>query len=508
MNEKGSIKDRLKLWWLIILEKRRKQKEAEQKEREQIIAFQKKNGIRVYSRKEAFFLTFLGLFFGIFEPKNKLGYNHPKTIKHCKQDLKELQNLSENLDRMDKKIDTAHTLNQIQLYNEILEQDEKGIQEKRKKYETIPKNEKALPSVVKAVVGVTDVLSEVEEHHNKVSKKASQKGNQLLKKHNEEIIKNATLIKESKPKTINASTTKKQEMTMQIFAPDLAEEKRVVTTKKGVFLPKKDNIQVQTVLGKIKVQELIQKIEKTDDPILLQKYLDRLEQTKPDTKNMDIRSSAQTLALSKIEEQTRKNKMIKRTEEDLSEILLMEVFILNHIKKQKKELKKFKKKILQLQDSQKQIGFIGGIKNFLNKTIKIAFSLFPLAIFKNKRIGLLTSAILVNNNIRNMRNAIGEVHLPYIEYQNVANKIRKSKSEAEHTRLICEDSLRQVSELKKEFLAVTNCQHTPEIDALLKEMNQLEKMIESRTREIKKVSKNLEKVEKQNKPKIKKLEFM
>lgn len=522
MSEKGSIKDRLKAWWIVLLERKRKKKEREKKEKERMIAWQKKHGVRIYSKPEVFVLTCVGLLTGLFggsRIKDKVEYKNPKkTIFTCKQDKKELENILSNIKKIEKDINQTRFLKQTDTYNQTIQEQRKKIKQIQKKYEDFTSEKKALPSVVVAVTDVISFSNQVEKENGKIEQEIRQIQKKLQKQKENTILKKSVLVKEKESKQIfvrqPVKPKTKAELTVQIFAKDLEKDPLVETITKspfskkvtGVTLPKKENPKVKQILENHKFETLKEKIKQTEDPILLKQYIEKVKVMNQKGYSSFRCELLEGVALSKIEELDTKSKFCKRTEDDLAEIVLMEALILNNIKKQKKELKKFRKKIASLQVSQKSKGFMGGLQFFMNRTIKVVFSLFPLAMFKNKKIGLLTSAVLVNNNIRNMRNAIGKVNLPYIEYQNIASTIRKSEKETEHTKLVCEDSLRQVSELKKEFLEAMGYQNSPEIESLLKEMNQLEKMIESRTQELQKVSEDLKVAKTQNKHKIKKLE--
>lgn len=241
---------------------------------------------------------------------------------------------------------------------------------------------------------------------------------------------------------------------------------------------------VKTVLASTVIAEVIQKVEEKEEP--------KKQKEKPEKKKEEKKKEVQ--------------KQTKRTEEDLNEILLMETLIYNKIKEQKREIKHFKEKLNSLQQIEKKPYFLRKIMQYVNHAIRLTFSLFPFAIFKNKKIGFLTSAIMVNNNIRSMRNAVGNNQVPYIEFNKIANKIKKSEEELEHAKYICYDSLDQIIHLKNEFLSEMNYETSPEIEAVLKQMNTLESMIISRTKELGKTNEQLWQVKVSSKQKIKKME--
>jgi hypothetical protein len=200
-----------------------------------------------------------------------------------------------------------------------------------------------------------------------------------------------------------------------------------------------------------------------------------------------------------------KKNAVKKTEDELAEIFLMEVFIYNKLKTQKKEVEKFKEKINSLSGPKKRGNFLRGISVFVNRSIKLAFSLFPLYLFKNKTLGFLTSTVLVNNSIRGMRNMMNEKEIPFIEHKIITEKIKQGEEAVERSYDICYDSLEQIDRLKEDFMLEVGYENSEEISNVMSQMNQLENMVKSRINELVKTNEHLKTMEKN--VKVKRLEI-
>lgn len=88
------------------------------------------------------------------------------------------------------------------------------------------------------------------------------------------------------------------------------------------------------------------------------------------------------------------------------------------------------------------------LKTLANQTTRIGLSFFPMSLFKNKVIGALTSAVLLNNTIRSMRRGLHS-EVDYIRLSKedyITNDSMTTKTEA--VRL---DVLNQISLLKSEI---------------------------------------------------------
>lgn len=304
--------------------------------------------------------------------------------------------------------------------------------------------------------------------------------------------------------------------------------KEKIAEKKGAI---KEDVTLDKIeeLSKIELNEeeknnyLLDNLTK-EESLIVASILNEINKKEKDTnkkednlKNQNNKKQEEQNNISQIKQEEKndekqKNKDVKkinkgfRTEEDLAEIRLMETLIYNNLKKQKKEIEKYKKRIEQLDFIHKKRSFFDHILFSIRNISRLVFSLFPLSVFKNKKLGILTSAIFVNNSIRNMRNSVRNIEIPYIEYNKIANLLRKEEKETESAIMICYDSLDQIEEFKKEFLLEVSFEDSKEALEILNSVNKLEKMVEARAKELDKAYNNIQNVKEKGKQKIKKLE--
>lgn len=541
-----------KLKWKIeeFIKKRKNEKEKKKKELEEIRLWQRTHGVRSYSKPQVFLFTILGLFVGVFETKanskNKepvLNMKNPKAVSVMQEDEKKITEIVLRVQVIEEEIEKEKEVSKIISYQEELKEKKKKIKEVKEKYPEIEYNSKTIPAVLKEAVIAQSLIKKAIQKTNEVIERASQRGREIVveeKKKEEEKLQKLKIEKKENDLKVQKATktmveweedsaTKKEEGKRKskvtneesldhtqilsvagvISASTLVASAVIVKKEETKILGKKEKKEVNQKLVKIQLEKIEEKIKETKDPILLEECTRKLQEIKEKEEEKEIKEKCEELQkLAEIKKEELKPKKAVRTENDLAEILYMEALIHNHIRNQKKEIRKFQKRISKLEPIQKRVGFLGGIKSFLSKSIQLTFSLFPIALFKNKKLGLLTSAVLVNNSIRSMRNAMNRVQIPYVEYEKIAETIRESKLETEKTQMLCYDSLEQISYLKADFLREVGYDMSPDVAEILKEMDQLEKMIESRTKELEKVNGVLVMASQKSKQKIKRMEDM
>ncbi len=479
MNKKGYIqKLRMKLLTFFCLKKR--EKEEKKKREEAIRVWQRENYGKYYSKSKVFFLSIFGFLVSAFESKNtkkeEICLDRIQTTKTLRKDSILFKKIEEEV-KEEKKVK-----NEKQKPAVLVVKKEKLKQKKGEVVETLQKYKKVDISSFHKCISLNVVLFE----ENKTI------GKKIVKQIDEEVEKIDNVIDTQKKNLQNVSLVKD-------------EEKKQVTSLKGDSSVAK----VDTVLAKVELEQIEKRLEEDKSFTTLSSLLVVLDKMEQKEKNKEVQKRIlddKKVILEKIEKEEKKKKKITRSENDLAEIVLMETLIYNQIKKQKREIEKIRKRVDTLDVVEKKKGFLGTLMQFLRKSIKLAFSLFPFAIFKNKKIGLLTSSILVNNNIRSMRSAVSKKEIPYIEFEKVASRLRKSEEEVEQAKLVCFDSLDQIMYLKNEFLYEFGYETSSEIEAILKEMNQLENMIKSRTKELENTKEEIVKVKQGAKQKVKKLE--
>lgn len=524
--------EKLKIKINDFIQKRKREKEKKKKEKEELILWQCTHGVKSYSKPQVVFFTFLGLFVGLFEKKadtqkEVLNLKNPKVISIVEEDEKKVEKIVVEIQVLEEKIEKEKEVQKIVVYKEELLEKKRKLEDINEKYPEISTISKAIPAVLTQTILTTKRTKKALEKTEQVLQKAIEKEKKILiqeKKEEEKKLQKVQVQKQSKVGTVTKVIKETRKIPKEIFKEEKEEvsldQTQILTAltlpailiqkEEKKVLGKKEKKEVNQTLDKIKIDEIENKIKETDDPILLQECIEALEKLKEskieDKKSKERCEELEKKAQARKEELTKKKRV--RSEEDLAEILYMETLIHNHLKKQKRELRRFHKQINRLEPVYKKLGFLSGIKRFLSHTIRFTFSLFPVAFFKNKKLGLLTSAVLVNNSIRSMRNSMNRVQIPYVEYEKIAETIRKSKVETEKAQMLCYDSLDQIAYLKEDFLREVGYEMSSEVEDILKEMDQLEKMIESRTKELEKMNGTLSYAREKSKQKIKKMESM
>ena len=97
--------------------------------------------------------------------------------------------------------------------------------------------------------------------------------------------------------------------------------------------------------------------------------------------------------------------------------------------------------------------FYSGIVNFLNNTVTLSNTMFPIVLFKNQLVGFLTSSILINNRIRTMRKVITSKNknLSYIEYRDIIKKLDTKIGCLTNIQTVLGDTLKQIEKLEYEI---------------------------------------------------------
>lgn len=471
---------RLKRKIQALLEARRREKEEKKKKAEAIRIWCMQNPGTYLKRTKIICLNILCFFSSLWKSadikQEKIHIDSVKTTKKLRIEYHELKKIEKEVKEDEpKSLETQKPSVLIQK-KETWKQKKEKVAKKKKEYEEVDTTfiKKSIPENVV-------LLSE--------NKKLSQN---IITKIDNKIKKIDSILENKKRNMENVSLKKEKK------------EKKIIE-KKG----SKPYVKADTVVTNVKLDVMEKMVEKdmcTKELTSLLVTLEKINKKGAEAEAQERIFKNQKIVLEKLrKEEKRKNKKA-RTEDDLAEIVFMETMIYNQIKKQKKEIEKIRKKISALHIVEKKKGLFSILSSFLRRSMKLAFSLFPLAIFKNKKMGLLTSSILVNNSIRSMRTAISKKEIPYIEFEKVASLLRKSEEELEETKLVCFDSLDQIAYLRNEFLQEFGYESSAEIDAILKEMNQLENMIKSRTKELAHTKEEIVKVKKGANQKIKKLE--
>lgn len=211
------------------------------------------------------------------------------------------------------------------------------------------------------------------------------------------------------------------------------------------------------------------------------------------------------IELSKIKKEI-KNKVLEDLEIN-KELECIKAVIEENLEEQKKDIDKLKDEFNKAGIKEKRPTLVKGIHNFLSKTMNIGLSLLPFTICKNKIIGILGSAVILNNRLRSMRKIIRKDNnnINFITYKNIANEINNRKSCVDKTKEMLEDSLHQLQNLKQEFIMefYYDMDRYSETENIMTEIASIEYQITSKTLELEEMRQTLGDVEIQNKQKIK-----
>lgn len=163
------------------------------------------------------------------------------------------------------------------------------------------------------------------------------------------------------------------------------------------------------------------------------------------------------------------------------------------VDKMNKEVNKVTKEI-------SEVVRVTGYMNVLKSCLKVATGILTLPFNGVNLFNITLGSALVNKGLHGLRKGLvtkKEVKVNY-NYEDLTEKIKKTKDKAKLTELLIVDSLNQISYMKQEVSYLNN----EALDMLMK----LESSLEKKLNEIKSIDKKLDKQDKQNKIKIKKVE--
>lgn len=151
------------------------------------------------------------------------------------------------------------------------------------------------------------------------------------------------------------------------------------------------------------------------------------------------------------EEEKKKKEKEKKVQEEfnLSELNNVNKFLKIEIKKQQLQISKLQLELAKTEKKLRKPSLLNNIKKMLNSALKVCLSLIPIFPFKNKLLGGLTNAYLLNNSIRGIRNAVNDEK---IEYALLLNSINNQKDCIFNTRLVYEDAITQIEFLKYDLI--------------------------------------------------------
>ena len=194
------------------------------------------------------------------------------------------------------------------------------------------------------------------------------------------------------------------------------------------------------------------------------------------------------------------------SKEEMLDYVMMSKMIDENIKKNKEKVESLKKEMQAIEPMLQKQKFLGKLKILANGFTKSMLSLLPIKLFKNKTIGILTSSVLINNSIRSMRNTMRreEYYLEYLNYERVNNKITSTISDMDKIYYICEDSLEQISNFRRELLS--KYEMNEDLDIILNEISSIEINVMKKMNSLENAKQNISKTGEEVKQKILKKE--
>lgn len=176
----------------------------------------------------------------------------------------------------------------------------------------------------------------------------------------------------------------------------------------------------------------------------------------------------------------------EKTKEKIDENLKQDLISFNKIIS--KEVLISRKKVIELRKNVRSRKSLLGRLTFFSKTaISFCVSLSPLFFFRNKTMGTLTSAILLNNSIRNMRMASGVNGLSYYDHISINQMIKEHNDIEIKTAECFNDAYEQIKNFRNELdLNFYDFRHTNEYKEIVMDIENIEKYIKEKQKQYKK----------------------
>lgn len=514
-NQKGSLKDRLRSWSLFLIYKRKykvKQKEEKKKQKQQKKQVQILASGKYYSKPKVFGLTILGLFFGLFESKEK----------------KQVKSLENRINQLEQQIENNYLNNEIIKKIENIEQDILIVKKANNKI-IISKYEQKLDKI-KSKVKNTQILeqkkqstiskpeqAEKEAIRNKTIKKTQilqdkylplleiKIFNQDLKKYNkqlkdinlkinqtqyyDELYEYEFLINQVKLKL--SELLNRYENLQQI--PGFKELSDMIKAKDiDEFDLIKDNKKIKETISWC--ENTLFNIEKKKQEILSTKKV--VSNTQKDEKK-DIQKK----------EESKKKKPVEKEKNKLSQLILADKIIYDNIVKEKRKIAKFNHQVALMNRNQRKLNIFYYTKNLVSSILNLSFSIFPISLFKNKILGGLVSGVMINNSLRSVRKILKpDIELSYI-YANLEKEIISTSNYLNKMASVCDDSLKQIEDIRNTLYITygNDIKYSNSLISYLDDLSKIESKLKYEQITLYGMNEDLNKVRKNNKQKIKQI---
>lgn len=392
-----------------------------------IFAFFKKlftGKYQVMKKIKIAFFSFIGLF-----SKNKININDKNYKTKVKNDEVELNKLINDVSFLEKTVTTKMFDDPLFVSSkkEFL-QKEKQINKIKQKYVDVSNTD------VSSIKNIKDKITQVEQKVKRASKTFSDRDKMIFDyKISDEIKKSKKIQSDNEVKNLNLEIIDVKENLKKIRKNEQDEdyEYEIYWIKDKVISLKKET------------NKLIKKEEKGNNDVKkINKLLSSL------TVLDDILDSLNDNNIN--EKETKSQDKFKLITQDIH---LVESSIEENLSNTHKEIDKLKTIVNLTSPKIRKKTFYSGIVNFLNNTVTLSNTMFPIVLFKNQLVGFLTSSILINNRIRTIRKVITSKNknLSYIEYRDIIKKLDSKIGCLTNIQTVLGDTLKQIEKLEYEI---------------------------------------------------------
>lgn len=370
------------------------------------------------------FFSFIGLF-----SKNKININDKNYKTKVKNDEVELNKLINDVSFLEKTVTTKMFDDPLFVSSkkEFL-QKEKQINKIKQKYVDVSNTD------VSSIKNIKDKITQVEQKVKRASKTFSDRDKMIFDyKISDEIKKSKKIQSDNEVKNLNLEIIDVKENLKKIRKNEQDEdyEYEIYWIKDKVISLKKET------------NKLIKKEEKGNNDVKkINKLLSSL------TVLDDILDSLNDNNIN--EKETKSQDKFKLITQDIH---LVESSIEENLSNTHKEIDKLKTIVNLTSPKIRKKTFYSGIVNFLNNTVTLSNTMFPIVLFKNQLVGFLTSSILINNRIRTIRKVITSKNknLSYIEYRDIIKKLDSKIGCLTNIQTVLGDTLKQIEKLEYEI---------------------------------------------------------
>lgn len=530
-NQKGSLKDRLKSWFLFLMYKKEQRKKLKEMKKKKKLEAKQKQVLatgKYYSKKKVVGLTFLGLFLGIFEPK----------IKDKKINVEvEIKTLEEKLKNDELVMDD---IKKIKILDQMLNENEKNkiLSSKKLNSNYVKRLEIIKENVKKEEVQKIIKENTLKQEQSIISKKKDQS---LID--NKEDVNDKSYVKTNKTKNkafmfytpileVKELNKNLDKYTKKI--KDLSNKVKQEQSYNNLF-----DYEFEIKQLKLKIEEILLKYEalkelpgfKNLDNYIKIKDIDLYEIRKNDKKIKEkiglcnetlvqIEEQKKQIITTKQEpskeihvEQTTKNdvkeenkKDIKKEESDnkLIEITLANKIVYDNLIKEQKRVAKLERMLSKISIKKRKPTIFYYTKNMVSSILNLTFSLFPLKLFKNKILGGLVSGIMINNSLRSVKRVLNpDIEIKYI-YYDLEKEISSTSNYLNCMDYLLNDSLDKINDIKKEILNKygNDINYQSSLNSYLDELNKIQNKIEFEREKVLGLHQDLDRVYKKNKQKV------